>query len=131
MLARIWHRIASAPAGFAKLPILSCDFDSCAATDGEHSLKDTPTQAVIRENIDNSLGVLHVLAAHLLLLITQLLEHSRLLFEVSHHQGQCCGCGVMPSKEEIESHILHIARQPSDFIKKHLIGIKFNAVQTK
>lgn len=71
-----------------------------------HSLRDDPIQAVIRKSIDDGFGVVHISAAHLLLLITQLLEHSRFLFEVSHHQGQCCSCGVVPSKEEIECHIL-------------------------
>jgi len=91
-------------------------------------LRDNPTQAVIRESIDDDYGVLHLLAAHLFLLITQLLEHSRFLFEVSQHQGQGCSCGVMPGKEEIECHILQNARQPSD-IRKAIGRPKSVAVQ--
>ena len=82
------------------------------------------TQAMIRESTHNKFGVLHVPAANLILLITQLLEHGRFLFEVSQHQGQGCSCGVMPSKEEIECHILQDAHQPSDLIKQQLVGPK-------
>ncbi len=115
-----WHRTASAPADFTKLPILSDE--SRARRDFVFSLRAHTTQAVIRESIDNDFAVLHVPAAHLFLLVTQLLEHSRFLFEVSQHQSQGCSCGVMPSKEEIECHILQNTRQPSDFTKEQSVG---------
>lgn len=122
-----WHRTASAPADFTKLPSLSDE--SRARRDFEISLRADTTQAVIRESIDNDFAVLHVPAAHLFLLVTQLLEHSRFLFEVSQHQSQGCSCGVMPSKEEIECHILQNTHRPSDFTKEQSVGPRMLAVQ--
>ena len=93
-------------------------------THGRQDTANDPTQAVIRARTHNKFGVLHFPVANLFLLITQLLQHGRFLIEVSQHQGQGCSRGVMPSKEEIECHILQDAHQPSDHIKKQLVGPK-------